>query len=73
VSVVGFDDIPAAAYNMPSLSTVRQPLRRMGQVAAETLIRRIEGWKDYPQQIAIEPEFVARESSGPAPGVQKTE
>jgi len=73
VSVVGFDDIPAAAYNMPSLTTVRQPLRRMGQVAAQTLVRRIEGWKAYPQEIAIEPEFVARESSGPAPAIQKTQ
>jgi LacI family transcriptional regulator len=67
ISVVGFDDIPAAAYNMPSLTTVRQPLRRMGQVAAETLVRRIEGWKEYPQEIGIEPEFVARESTGSAP------
>lgn len=67
VSVIGFDDIPGAAYNMPSLTTVKQPLRRMGQVAAETLLRRIEGWKDYPQEIAIEPELVIRESSGRPP------
>jgi LacI family transcriptional regulator len=71
ISVVGFDDIPAAAYNMPSLSTVRQPLRRMGQVAAEALIRRIEGWKEYPHEIAIEPEFVVRESTGPVPHSSK--
>ncbi len=67
VSVVGFDDIAAAGYNMPSLTTVRQPLRRMGQVAAETLLRRIEGWKEYPQEIAIEPELVVRESTGRPP------
>ncbi len=72
VSVVGFDDIPAAGYNMPSLTTIRQPLRRMGQVAAETLLRRIEGWKEYPQEIAIEPELVVRESTGPAPKQQKS-
>jgi len=71
VSVVGFDDIPGAAYHMPSLTTVRQPLRRMGQVAAEILVRRIEGWSDYPQETAIEPELVVRESSGPPPKLQK--
>ncbi|MBV8893789.1 MAG: LacI family DNA-binding transcriptional regulator [Acidobacteria bacterium] len=71
ISVVGFDDIPAAAYNLPSLTTVRQPLRRMGQVAAEILIRRIEGWKEYPALIAIEPEFVVRESTGPAAAHRK--
>ena len=42
VSVVGFDDIPWAAYHTPSLTTVRQPLDRMGQMAAQTLIRMIE-------------------------------
>jgi LacI family transcriptional regulator len=71
VSVIGFDDIPVAAYHMPSLTTVRQPLRKMGQVAAETLLRRIEGWKDYPHEIAIEPQLVVRESTGPAPKPKK--
>src|SRR6202167_777254 len=67
VSVMGFDDIPGAAFNTPSLTTVRQPLARMGQVAAETLLERIGGRNDYPTEIAIEPEFVVRESTGKAP------
>ena len=37
VSVVGFDDIQSAAYQNPALTTVRQPLREMGRIAAETL------------------------------------
>jgi DNA-binding LacI/PurR family transcriptional regulator len=41
VSVVGFDDIRSAAYQNPSLTTVRQPLRKMGTIAAETVLRRI--------------------------------
>ena len=68
VSVVGFDDIPGAAFSDPALTTVRQPLLRMGKIAAQTLIERIEGRGDYEPEIAIEPEFVARESSGPVPG-----
>jgi len=68
ISVLGFDDIPGAAFHMPSLTTVRQPLNRMGEVAAQTLLDRIENKKEYPSEIAIEPELVVRESTAPAPG-----
>lgn len=68
VSVIGFDDIPGAAFNTPSLTTVRQPLNRMGDVAAQSLLDRIEGKKEYPSEIAIEPELVVRESTAKAPG-----
>jgi DNA-binding LacI/PurR family transcriptional regulator len=63
ISVMGFDDIPGAAFHSPSLTTVRQPLHRMGEVAAQSLLERIEGKKDYPAEIAIEPELVVREST----------
>jgi len=49
------------------LTTVRQPLLRMGQIAAQTLIERIEERGSYRPEIAIEPEFVVRDSSGVAP------
>jgi DNA-binding LacI/PurR family transcriptional regulator len=65
LSVVGFDDIPGAAFANPGLTTVRQPLLRMGQIAAQTLIDRIEERGTYAPEIAIEPEFVVRDSSGP--------
>jgi DNA-binding LacI/PurR family transcriptional regulator len=68
VSVVGFDDIPGAAFANPALTTVRQPLLKMGQIAAQTVIERIEERATYRPEIAIEPEFVVRDSSGPAPG-----
>lgn len=67
VSVLGFDDIPGAAFYSPSLTTVRQPLNRMGEVAAQTLLDRVEGKKEYPSEIAIEPELVVRESTANAP------
>lgn len=67
VSVIGFDDIPGAAFYTPSLTTVRQPLNRMGEVAAQTLLERVEGEKEYPAEIAIEPELVVRESTAKAP------
>jgi LacI family transcriptional regulator len=68
LSVVGFDDIPGAAFANPSLTTVRQPLLRMGQIAAQTVIERIEKRGNDEPEIAIEPEFVVRDSSGPARG-----
>jgi LacI family transcriptional regulator, galactose operon repressor len=67
ISVVGFDDISGAAFAEPALTTVRQPLLRMGQIAAQTVVDLIEGRGEYVPEIAIEPEFVVRESTGPAP------
>jgi DNA-binding LacI/PurR family transcriptional regulator len=67
ISVVGFDDIRGAALSNPGLTTVRQPLIRMGQIAAHTLIDEIEGRSEHVPEIAIEPEFVVRQSTGRAP------
>jgi DNA-binding LacI/PurR family transcriptional regulator len=70
VSVVGFDDIQAAAYLTPRLTTVRQPLRQMGEMAAKQLLMRISNRDGRaPQLISLAPELVVRESTGPAPEV----
>jgi DNA-binding LacI/PurR family transcriptional regulator len=66
VSVIGFDDIQNAAFQNPRLTTIRQPLRRMGELAAETLLKRISGGK-YPKIVAVEPELIVRESTAPPP------
>jgi DNA-binding LacI/PurR family transcriptional regulator len=63
ISVIGFDDIDAAAYNVPGLTTVRQPLVDMGRLAAQTLVERIEGTGDSLEQISIEPELIVRQST----------
>src|SRR5579859_3813332 len=68
VSVVGFDDIKAAAYHNPSLTTIRQPLHDMGQSAARILLQRIQGFKDYPKECAVPPELIIRESTAPVSG-----
>ena len=68
VSVLGFDDIPGAAFHTPSLTTVQQPLNRMGEVAAQVLLERIQDKKEYPAEIAIEPALVVRESTAKANG-----
>jgi len=64
VSVVGFDDIQGAAYQNPGLTTVRQPLKKMGKIAAQTLLQRIQRASGPTlKQIIIEPELVVRETT----------
>jgi DNA-binding LacI/PurR family transcriptional regulator len=69
VSVVGFDDIQTAAYMVPSLTTVRQPLLQIGQMAARILLEQIEGRTKYIPEIVIKPELVVRKSTA-SPGSQ---
>jgi DNA-binding LacI/PurR family transcriptional regulator len=72
VSVVGFDDILSAEYATPSLTTVRQPLLEMGKRGAQVLLDRITNRdQEYPAEIVMVPEFVVRESTGPAPAGAK--
>lgn len=69
VSVIGFDDVWGAAYHIPALTTIRQPLRHMGALAAETLLARIglQDPSEYPRVIEVLPELVVRESTAPPP------
>src|SRR4029077_15709712 len=67
ISVVGFDDIRIAVHNNPSLTTVRQPLQKMGEIAARTLLKRIEDHESEIADIQIEPELVVRNSTAVAP------
>jgi len=67
ISVVGFDDIREAAFHLPSLTTVRQPLRKIGALAADALVARIESQDGHEPDILVDPELVIRESTGPAP------
>jgi DNA-binding LacI/PurR family transcriptional regulator len=66
VSVIGFDDIQSAAFYNPSLTTVRQPLRKMGELAGRKLLERISG-KEQKAFLSVEPELVVRASTGPPP------
>jgi LacI family transcriptional regulator, galactose operon repressor len=65
VSVIGFDDIQSAASHNPPLTTVRQPLSRMGGIAAETVVHRITTGDEAPRLVAVEPELVIRGSTAP--------
>jgi LacI family transcriptional regulator len=69
VSVVGFDDVQSAAFQNPALTTVRQPLRTMGILAAKTVLQQINASPSalHAHQIVVDPELVVRESTCPPP------
>ena len=70
VSVVGFDDILSASSHNPPLTTVRQPLRQMGEIAAETMVKRIAAGRaaKVPRIVHVEPELIVRASTAKAVG-----
>jgi DNA-binding LacI/PurR family transcriptional regulator len=65
VSVVGFDDIQGGAYSSPELTTVKQPLRKMGKIAAEVVLQlvRAPSAERRTKHIVVEPELIVREST----------
>lgn len=69
VSVVGFNDIDAAAHVRPALTTVRQPFADMGRRAAEILLATLERTEsdETAQRIVLPTELIVRDSTGPAP------
>ena len=68
LSVVGFDDLPASKYVTPRLTTVRQPIREMGNVAAKLLLGHIRSGQPAVS-VQLPTELIIR-SSCAAPGVQ---
>lgn len=66
LSLVGFDDIPEAAYFTPPLTTVRQDFAELGRRCLTILLQRIEG-ESAPTRIVVAPELVLRASTARAP------
>ena len=62
ISVLGFDDLPNAALSIPALTTVRQPLYEMGRLAAESLLRQIDGEAPPQGEMVLETSLIVRES-----------
>jgi LacI family transcriptional regulator len=64
IAIVSYDDMPFAARTEPPLTTVRQPIKKTGAVAAETLINMIEHPQSSPRRILLPTELVIRASCG---------
>ena len=67
VSVCGFDDTPTSRQVWPSLTTIRQPCRDMGRIAAEQLLASIRD-ANGGALVHVPYELQIRQSTGPAPG-----
>jgi DNA-binding LacI/PurR family transcriptional regulator len=63
VSVVGFDDVPEAAFFTPPLTTVRQDFIAVGRLCIELVLRRIAGDTSADVRSIVEPELIVRQSS----------
>ncbi|MGW0893961.1 LacI family DNA-binding transcriptional regulator [Saccharopolyspora sp. NPDC002578] len=64
VRVVGFDDVPEAAYYSPPLTTVRQDFLALGRMTCDQLLRLVEGAADVPDRSIVAAELVVRDSTG---------
>jgi DNA-binding LacI/PurR family transcriptional regulator len=64
ISVTGFDDLYLAQYTDPPLTTIRQPMRKMGRQAMETLFELIRG-DSKQQNVKLPGELIVRGSTAP--------
>jgi DNA-binding LacI/PurR family transcriptional regulator len=65
VSVVGFDDLPEAAYFCPPLTTVRQDFAELGRRALRLLVEKIAGASADGPQRPVSTELIVRASAAP--------
>jgi len=65
-SVVGFDDVPEAAYLIPPLTTIRQDFTALGRRCIESVIALINGDPPVEPEPLI-PNLIVRASAGPVP------
>lgn len=68
VSIIGFDDLPEAAWPLIDLATVGYDIAGMAQAAADLIVRRIEQPAVARQRIRFGSSFVARRTLAAAPG-----
>lgn len=66
IAITGFDDIPMAEHSHPPLTTVHQPIYKIGGIVCEMLIQRIQGRSLEEEKIILEPSLVIRHSCGEA-------
>lgn len=63
MEIIGFDDIPLSGYMTPALSTISAPNRKLGEKAAELLLRRLSTGSDFAQCTLYPVELRLREST----------
>ncbi len=66
ISVIGFDDVSLARFITPTLTTLRQPVDRLGQLLIQQLLAAIDD-PESDHEVVVKPELMIRESTGPRP------
>jgi LacI family transcriptional regulator len=64
IAVVGYDDVPLAGKTEPPLTTVRQPIQKLGSTAVKTLIDVIRHPRNEARHVMVDTELVIRKSCG---------
>lgn len=59
MSITGFDDMEAASILVPALTTVRIPMRQLGEVAAEHMLMQLDG-ADTPRAVEVGVDLMVR-------------
>ena len=67
ISVVGFDDIELAAITSPPLTTIHQPVKRIGEMAMKALLRLMTGDREV-ESVLLDTRLVLRGSTAPRQG-----
>jgi LacI family transcriptional regulator len=67
VSVTGFDNVKLSEFCYPALTTVHIPRDRIGHIMCESLLRKTSDPLVAEAEVVLDPEFVLRDSTGPAP------
>lgn len=62
ISIIGYDNISLGEFIEPDLTTIEQPTREMGRVAAEILIKQIADF-EYQEQVVFEGKLIKRAST----------
>ena len=64
MAITGFDDIPPAQHSHPPLTTVHQPIYRIGQMICDMLVEEIRGEGLADRHVVLLPSLIVRGSSG---------
>ena len=72
MSVTGFDNVKLSEFCYPALTTVHIPREQIGHITYESLMPRTTSPEFAEGEILIDPEFMVRDSTGPAPAIVNT-
>ncbi|WP_370325334.1 LacI family DNA-binding transcriptional regulator [Euzebya sp.] len=68
LSIVGFDDVPEAAYYAPPLTTIRQDFGQVGKLSIALLLDEVDNGGATVRYPVVDADVVLRDSTAPPPG-----